>query len=157
MCNCNRWLCLCEWVCECESSESWKPRANGANTYAYASQPRCRRHRPAGVTKTEKQASFKAGHAAREEGENCWTSRITSNFSLSMLRVDPDSCFCRLFFCQGRRYPDRSTVGREFHTEDMRSSLLSPWPKCWSKRREVRIGKSISSHQSRNIRGTTDI
>jgi len=66
MCNCNRWLCLCEWVCECESSESWKPRANGANTYAYASQPRCRRHRPAGVTKTEKQASFKAGHAARE-------------------------------------------------------------------------------------------
>jgi len=71
-------------MCACESSESWKPRANGANTYAYARQPRCRDAEmptppPQREAKNGKQATFIAGRAAREVFTVLWERRISQD------------------------------------------------------------------------------
>lgn len=90
-------------------------------------------------------------------GRNCCTSRITSNFSLSTFKVEPESCFWMLLRFHGRIYPWRNIDGLEVQADENKSSRFRPVPKCWSNKREVRIGRSNSSHQSRYINGILDI
>lgn len=81
-------------------------------------------------------------------GENTW------NLSLSRFNVEPESWRWSSWLPQGRTYPLRVTDGDGFQNDDNRSSRRSPWPNCWSARRDVRNGPSEeevsqSSHQSR--------